>query len=114
MLLARMSGNRSSEFRSGLPWLLHQVFTEAFSRNNHLIKADPTHSTYLACGLLLRGPINISDINRNIGRLKPSMRMIHWNTEVREMKNVASLHAYMNHAANHGFVQSSDNVANMR
>ncbi len=61
-----------------------QVFTDVFSREHHLIRADPRHQgTYLACGLLMRGAAaNISDINRNIARLRPSLRMAHWNTEV--------------------------------
>ncbi len=55
-----------------------------FAREHQLIRADPRHGTYLACGLLLRGAsANISDINRNVVRLRPSLRMAHWNTEVR-------------------------------
>lgn len=59
-----------------------QVFTDVFARENQLIRADPRHGTYLACGLLMRGAATISDVNRNIARLKPSLRMAHWNDEV--------------------------------
>ncbi|KAK9816636.1 hypothetical protein WJX72_003106 [[Myrmecia] bisecta] len=66
---------------AGAPRAVDQVFSEVFSREHQLIKADPRHSTYLACGLLMRGNIAISDVNRNVARLKPSLRMAHWNCE---------------------------------
>lgn len=36
---------------------------------------------YLACGLLLRGNVEVSDINTNIQRIQSEVRMIHWNQE---------------------------------
>jgi hypothetical protein len=62
---------------------LDQLFTESFSRQNQLIRADPSSSTYLATALVLRGAVAISDINRNLARIKPSMRTVRWNSEVR-------------------------------
>jgi tubulin epsilon len=47
---------------------LDQMFTDAFSRDNQLLKADPKHGLYLACGLMVRGQVEISDIRRNIER----------------------------------------------
>ena len=44
------------------------MFTDAFSRDHQLIKADPKNSLYLACGLISRGNIHVSDIRRNIDR----------------------------------------------
>ena len=35
----------------------------------------------LACGLLLRGNVQVSDINRNIQRIQKDLRMIYWNKE---------------------------------
>jgi len=61
--------------------LFPQIFTEVFSREQQLIRADPRHSTYLACGLIMRGNATISDINRNVARIRPSLRMAHWNSE---------------------------------
>ena len=63
------------------PRTLDQIFSEVFSREHQLIRADPRHSTYLACGLMMRGSATISDINRNIQRIRPSLRMAHWNQE---------------------------------
>lgn len=60
---------------------LDQMFSDAFSKDHQLIKADPKHSLYLACALMLRGNVEISDIRRNIERLKPSLHFIHWNQE---------------------------------
>ncbi|XP_072041877.1 tubulin epsilon chain-like [Amphiura filiformis] len=63
------------------PRRLDQMFTDAFSRDHQLIRADPKNSLYLACGLICRGNLHVSDIRRNIDRLRPSLRFIHWNTD---------------------------------
>ncbi|EDO46346.1 predicted protein [Nematostella vectensis] len=63
------------------PRRLDQMFTDAFSKDHQLIKADPKHNLYLACALILRGNVEVSDIRRNIERLKPSLKFIHWNQE---------------------------------
>lgn len=60
-----------------------QVFSDVFARENQLIRANPRNGTYLACGLLMRGAATISDVNRNVARLRPALRMAHWNNEVR-------------------------------
>lgn len=64
-----------------VPRTVDQAFSEVFTREQQLIHADPRRSTYLACGLLMRGPATIADINRNIQRLKPHLKMVRWNTE---------------------------------
>ena len=63
------------------PRKLDQMFYDAFSKEHQLIKADPKHSLYLACALMVRGNVQISDIRRNIEKLKPSLKFIHWNQE---------------------------------
>lgn len=50
------------------PRRLDQMFTDAFSSDHQLIKADPKHSLYLACALIVRGNVEVSDIRRNIER----------------------------------------------
>ena len=35
-------------------------------RDRQLASVDPRRSTYLACALLMRGAVNISDANRNV------------------------------------------------
>ena len=61
-------GPSSASFR------LDQMFSDAFSREHQLIKADPKNSLYLACALMLRGRVEVSDIRRNIDKLG---RMLH-------------------------------------
>ncbi|EGZ16744.1 hypothetical protein PHYSODRAFT_500449 [Phytophthora sojae] len=63
------------------PRRLNQMFSEAFQRDHQLIRANPRASVYLACGLLMRGNVEVSDINANIQRLQSEVRMIHWNQE---------------------------------
>ena len=60
---------------------MDQVFADVIDRDSQLLKVDPQHGVYLACGLILRGNASISDLNRNVNRLRPKMNMIHWNRE---------------------------------
>ena len=60
---------------------LDQMFTDAFSKDYQLIKANPKQNLYLACALIVRGNAEVSDIRRNIERLKPNLKFIHWNQE---------------------------------
>ncbi|KAK2166312.1 hypothetical protein LSH36_40g16005 [Paralvinella palmiformis] len=63
------------------PRRLDQMFSDAFSQEHQLIKADPKHNMYLACALMVRGNVQVSDIRRNIDRLRPSLKFIPWNQE---------------------------------
>ncbi|KAL9652838.1 hypothetical protein ABK040_010870 [Willaertia magna] len=64
------------------PRRLDQMFKDVLSKEYQLLKCDPIHSKYLSCGLILRGQqANISDINRNISKMKSTMDMIYWNQE---------------------------------
>ncbi|XP_048348499.1 tubulin epsilon chain isoform X1 [Sphaerodactylus townsendi] len=60
---------------------LDQMFSDAFSKDHQLIRADPKHCLYLACALLVRGNVHVSDLRRNIERLKPSLNFVSWNQE---------------------------------
>ncbi|XP_010358185.1 tubulin epsilon chain [Rhinopithecus roxellana] len=63
------------------PRRLDQMFSDAFSKDHQLLRADPKHSLYLACALMVRGNVQISDLRRNIERLKPSLQFVSWNQE---------------------------------
>lgn len=54
------------------PRRLDQMFSDAFSKGHQLLQADPRHGLYLACALIVRGEVQISDLRRNIERLKPT------------------------------------------
>lgn len=56
------------------------MFSDVFGREHQLIRADPRAAgTYLACGLIMRGQAaSVADLNRNLARLRPSLRMAHW------------------------------------
>lgn len=60
------------------PRTMDQIFTEVFGRDRQLASVDPRRSTYLACALMLRGGVNISDANRNVERLRRGLKMAHW------------------------------------
>lgn len=52
---------------------LDQMFSDAFSKDHQLIRADPKHSLYLACALMVRGNVQVSDLRRNIERWASSL-----------------------------------------
>ncbi|CAF0839239.1 unnamed protein product [Brachionus calyciflorus] len=60
---------------------IEQMFSDAFRKENQLLQCDPKSSLYLACALMLRGKCQISDIRRNIEKLKPQLNFIQWNQE---------------------------------
>jgi tubulin epsilon len=61
---------------------LDLMFDDVLSKDFQLLQVDPKRTgTYLACGLILRGQALISDLNRNVSRVKPEMRMAHWNQD---------------------------------
>lgn len=60
---------------------MDQVFTDVFARESQLLKADPRNHTYIACAFLMRGNATISDINRNLARVKPNLKMVPWNAD---------------------------------
>ena len=64
-----------------LPRRLDQIFTDAFSRDHQLMRADPKNSLYLCCALLLRGSVQMSDIRRNIERVRTKLKFVGWNEE---------------------------------
>lgn len=74
---------RDVAFASAGPRALEATCSQVFARETQLLRADPRNSTYLACGMLFRGAVTISDVQRNLARIKPTLRMVPWNPEVR-------------------------------
>ena len=44
------------------------MFSDAFGADHQLIKCEPKREMYLACALMVRGGVHLSDIRRNIDR----------------------------------------------
>eukprot|EP00842_Homolaphlyctis_polyrhiza_P004578 jgi/Hompol1/5120/HPOL_000431-RA len=53
----------------------------AFASESQLVSADPKSSIYLASALIVRGDVEISDLRRNIERMRKTLRFVKWNTE---------------------------------
>lgn len=60
---------------------IEQMFTDAFKKDNQLLQCDPKSNLYLACALILRGKVHLSDIRKNIEKLKNQLKFIQWNQE---------------------------------
>lgn len=63
------------------PRKLDQMFSDAFSPDFQLTKAHPRRGAFLACALMVRGDVEISDVRRNIARLRPTLKFVPWNRE---------------------------------
>ncbi|CAM9139422.1 unnamed protein product [Chrysoparadoxa australica] len=97
------SSSSSTQELATDPRNMRQLFSDAFLSSHQLMTVDPrayraiyhhdekkkTKKTvilslylrYLACGLLLRGDVVVSDVNMQIRRLQTELNMIHWNRE---------------------------------
>lgn len=61
---------------------LDQAFNDLFSKDHQLMAADPQHSLYLACALLVRGKnVQLSDMRKNITKLSSNLCFANWNQE---------------------------------
>ncbi|XP_061616086.1 tubulin epsilon chain [Phyllopteryx taeniolatus] len=58
-----------------------RLFADAFAKGHQLIKAEPKRGLHLACALVLRGNVQVSDLRRNIESVKPLLRFASWNPE---------------------------------
>lgn len=63
------------------PRRITAMFNDAFTRGNQLIRGDPQSSVHLACGLLLRGDIALSDVQSNMEGLKRGLQLASWNPD---------------------------------
>ncbi|KAJ3152929.1 Tubulin epsilon chain [Geranomyces variabilis] len=63
------------------PRRLDQMFLDAFARDTQLVRCEPKAGRYLACALIARGDVEISDLRRNIERMSTHLRFPDWNRE---------------------------------
>ena len=60
---------------------LSSMFSSILRGDHQLISCEPSRDTYLACALLLRGDVQVSDVQHNMSKLRSKMRFIHWNSD---------------------------------
>ena len=59
-----------------------QIFSDVFNEEYQLIKTDNFYNgTYLACALIARGNLTVSDLMVNIEKKKNKLKMVTWNHE---------------------------------
>jgi tubulin epsilon len=59
-----------------------QIFADVFDRDHQLISIDNFNSgCYLACALIARGDLAVSDVMYNIEKQKKNLNMVRWNHE---------------------------------
>ncbi len=61
--------------------LCERIVSQGFSNSNLLLDSDIRNGTHLACGMLLRGPFAISDVNAIVQRQQRELRMVSWNPD---------------------------------
>ncbi|KFM75560.1 Tubulin epsilon chain, partial [Stegodyphus mimosarum] len=57
------------------------MLTEAFSVSHQLFQSPLSQGMLLACALLCRGQVSMSDVQHNIDRLKANLKFVPWNEE---------------------------------
>lgn len=64
------------------PRKLDEIFTDIYDEKYQLMQCNPLAGTYLAMGLMMRGKVPFSDVNRNIRLLRErkALKFVHWNT----------------------------------
>lgn len=57
-----------------------QITEQAFSKENLFLTCDPTHGSYMACGLLYRGDVIPKDVNTAIANIKQkrAVQFVSW------------------------------------
>ena len=65
------------------PRKLDEIFHDIYDKEYQLIESSPYSRTYLAMGLILRGKVSFTDVNRNIKKLRENknLKFVSWNTE---------------------------------
>ena len=71
----------SSTLFQSRPIRLEGLFSDALAPHSQLMRTDPKHATLLASGLLIRGNVTMSDVQRNLARLRPQLRLPFWNPD---------------------------------
>ncbi|KAJ3304065.1 Tubulin epsilon chain [Kappamyces sp. JEL0829] len=95
--------------------MLDQMFTDAFLPEAQLLSVDPRSSAFLACALIARGPIEISDLRRNIDRMKQQLHFVRWNadgwkTGLCDVAPIGQQHSILALSNNTGFWRISDRI----
>ena len=60
---------------------LDAIFSDVFSNQNQLCKADLRKGLFLSSALMVRGNVQISDVRRNIDKLSENTNFIYWNKD---------------------------------
>ena len=61
--------------------VLDQLFTDAFLPDAQLLSVDPRKAVFLASAIISRGAIELSDLRRNIERLRKHLSFVPWNVD---------------------------------
>jgi len=58
-----------------------QTFSDVLTASNQLMNVDPRGSTYMALAFLARGTSSVSDVNRNVTRIRKQVKMLPYNED---------------------------------
>ena len=57
------------------------MFKDCYSPEYQLMCSNPLKHRYTALGLIIRGDVAFSDVNRNIKKMRDELDMVYWNKE---------------------------------
>ena len=82
----------------GTSRVVDAMFSAAYAPDAQLLRGDPHAAVHLACGLLARGAVPLSDVTRNVERLKKELTMARWNPDGFKIGICAAPPAHAPHA----------------
>ncbi|KAJ3316724.1 Tubulin epsilon chain, partial [Boothiomyces sp. JEL0866] len=60
---------------------IDQLFTDLIAPEAQLISVHPKQSTYLATTVIVRGQVTLSDMRRNLDRIRHQLNFVPWNLD---------------------------------
>lgn len=76
-----MAGGSNGPGRPVDSRVCERVVSAGFGPSNMLVDSDIKRGVHLACGIFLRGPFAVSDVNAAVTRQQRELKMVSWNPD---------------------------------
>ena len=72
---------RRANVAGQVPRNLDQLMNDAFRPESCLVSGNPRQGTYLACALMFRGAVDVSDVTRGVLKIRNHLRVPRWSAD---------------------------------
>jgi len=81
LLVQGSSGRGRANVAGQVPRNLDQLVNDAFRPDTCLVSGNPRQGTYLACALMFRGAVDVSDVTRGVLKIRSHLRVPSWSAD---------------------------------